>query len=231
MVYSVKETHREPPAVLDTITSRLQLSAALWDQVEAGVRLLRSEEVIAYPTDTLYGLGADFASEAALQRVLEIKGRPQQMGIPLLLSGPDQLSLVADGMTDAALALARRFWPGALTLVVRRSSAVSDLVTGGRDTVAVRVPNHAIPRALAAGLGRPITGTSANLTGAPPATTAEEVRRQLGDRVALVIDGGPSPLSQASTIVDVSGPVLRLVRTGAVSLEAIRNVHPGMIEA
>jgi len=216
---------------LDVLAQRFQLPAALRDQVDAGVRLLRVGEVVAYPTDTLYGLGADFASEAALQRVLEIKGRPQQMGIPLLLSDPEQLSLVAQGMSDAAVALASRFWPGALTFVVRRSRAVSDLVTGGRDTVAVRVPDHPVPRALAAGLGRPITGTSANLTGAPPATTADDVRRQLGDSVALVIEGGPSPIGQASTIVDVSGPRLRLVRAGAVSFEAIRNVYQGTIEA
>ncbi|MBI4201722.1 MAG: threonylcarbamoyl-AMP synthase [Chloroflexi bacterium] len=215
---------------MNLFLSSQALPATLTDQVNAGVECLKTGGVVAFPTDTLYGLGADIALAAAVQRVLDIKGRPQQMGLPLLLSGTEQLSLVAEEVSESALFLANHFWPGALTLVVRRSALVSDMVTGRRDTVALRVPAHLVPIALARGLGRPITGTSANLTGWPPAATANEVRRQLGHRVDMVIDGGPSPLGEASTIVDVTSPVLKVVRVGAISLEALRKIYTGPVE-
>ena len=216
---------------LQIATAWNDLSSSLVEQVQAAVTLLKNGGVVAYPTDTLYGLGADFSSPKAVQRVLDIKGRASEMGLPLLLAGADALELVAAAISDAVLALARRFWPGALTLVVPRSSVVPDLVTGGRDTVAVRGPDHPVPVALARGLGRPITGTSANLAGQPPALTAEDVRSGLGESVDLIIDGGPAQLGTQSTIVDATGPVLKLVRPGAISLSDIRSVYPGEVVA
>lgn len=213
-----------------TPTAPPSLPPALKEQVQAGVTLLRGGGVVAFPTDTLYGLGADFSCLSAVQRVLSIKGRSEQMGLPLLLSGADDLSVVARDVPEAVWLLVRRFWPGALTLVVPRSAIVSDLVAGGRDSVAVRVPDHPVARALARGLGRPITGTSANRTGQPPAASAEEARRQLGASVDLVIEGGAAPLGLQSTIVDVTGPVLKLLRPGAISLFAIQSVYPGIVE-
>ena len=193
------------------------------------MKLLRNGGVVAFPTDTLYGLGADFSSLSAVQRIIDIKGRPEHMGLPLLLSDPTQLSLVAMEVPEGVEILMRRFWPGALTLLVPRTSAVQDLVTGGRDSVAVRVPDHPVPRALAQGLGRPVTGTSANLSGQPAALTAGEVQRQLSTAVDLVIDGGVVPQGVQSTIVDATGPVLKLLRPGAISLSAIRAVYPGVV--
>ncbi|MBI2170506.1 MAG: threonylcarbamoyl-AMP synthase [Chloroflexi bacterium] len=230
VVYSVKETPKELLSIFSSLRSDPKIPETLERQVRASIRLLQEGGVVAFPTDTLYGLGADFASTTAVQRVLAIKGRSADMGLPLLLCGPEQLPMIAGEPSEFSRRLALHFWPGALTLVVRRSAEVSDLVTGGRDTVAVRVPDHPIPRALAQSLGRPITGTSANLTGAPPSTTAQEVWRQLGARVDHIIDGGPSPLGRASTILDVSGPVPRMVRAGAITLEALRRVYPGSIE-
>jgi L-threonylcarbamoyladenylate synthase len=230
VVYSVKETPKELHPISSRLRSSIDIPATLERQVGASIRLLKEGGVVAFPTDTLYGLGADFASPTAVQRVLAIKGRPMDMGLPLLLCGPEQLPMIARELSEVSNHLALHFWPGALTLVVRRSAEVSDLVTGGRDTVAVRVPDHPVPRALAQGLGRPITGTSANLTGAPPATTAQEVRRHLGAQVDRIIDGGPSPLGRASTILDVSGPVPKMVRAGAITLEALRHVYPGPLE-
>jgi len=194
------------------------------------VALLCKGGVVAFPTDTLYGLGADFSSLSAVQRVIDIKGRPQEMGLPLLMAGVSDLSQVSRNVTDDVMLLANRFWPGALTIVVLRSRAVPDLVTGGRDTVALRVPDHPVPIALARGLGRPITGTSANRSGQPPASTAQEVWRQLGDDVDLVIKGGGIPHGVQSTIVDATGPVVMVLRQGAVSVDSIRSVYPGMVE-
>ncbi len=237
MVYSVKlELGRVMVSFgateeLQIATAWNGLSSSLAEQVQAAVTLLKNDGVVAYPTDTLYGLGADFSSPKAVQRVLDIKGRAVEMGLPLLLADADDLALVAAAIPDAVLALARRFWPGALTLVVPRSSAVPDLVTGGRDTVAVRVPDHSVPMALARGLGRPITGTSANLSGQPSALTAEDVRSALGESVDMIIDGGPAQLGIQSTIIDITGPLLKLVRPGAISLQDISAAYPGKVVA
>lgn len=221
--FGARETGRAPAAPPS-------LLPALEEQVCAGIELLRGGGVVAFPTDTLYGLGADFSCLSAVQRVLSIKGRSEQMGLPLLLSGADDLSMVARDVPEAVWLLVRRFWPGALTLVVPRSAMVSDLVAGGHDSVAVRVPDHPVPRALAHRLGRPITGTSANRTGQSPASSAGEVRRQLGASVDLVIEGGAAPLGLPSTIVDATGPMLKLLRPGALSLFAIQSVYPGIVE-
>lgn len=237
MIYSVKlELGRVMVSFgateeLQIATAWNGLTSSLAEQAQAAVTLLKNGGVVAYPTDTLYGLGADFSSPRAIQRVLDIKGRALEMGLPLLLANADDLALVAAAIPDAVLTLARRFWPGALTLVVPRSSAVPDIVTGGRDTVAVRVPDHPVPVALARGLGRPITGTSANLAGQPSALTAEDVRSGLGESVDLIIDGGPVHLGTQSTIIDATGPLLKLVRLGAISLSDIRSVYQGEVVA
>ena len=171
----------------------------------------------------MYGLGADIESPAAVQRIIDLKGRPVGMGLPLLLAETDELATVARELSEAIWSLTQRFWPGSLTLVVRRSAMVSDLVTGGRDTVAVRVPDHPVPRELARGLGRPITGTSANLSGQPSAMTGEEAQRGLGMYVDLVMEGEPAPGQIESTILDVTGAVPLLVRQGAVGEDDLRD--------
>ena len=214
----------------ETTALPLHIPTALLELLQAAGAVLKDGGVVAVPTDTLYGLAADFSSTSALRRVIEIKGRPEEMGMPLLLADAAGLSLVAKDVPPAAWALAHRFWPGALTLVVPRSPAVSDLVTGGRDTVAVRVPNHLVPLALARELGRPITGTSANRTGQPPALTAEEARLQLGTAVDLVLQGGNTPQGVQSTIVDLTGPVPRVLRQGAISLAALHAVCPEIVQ-
>ena len=201
----------------------------LQEQLQTAIETLRTSGVVAFPTDTLYGLGADYASPSAVQRVIDIKGRSSATGLPLLLSGVGQLPLVTGDIPKSVWPLVERFWPGPLTLILSRSDQVSDLVTGDRSTVAVRVPDHPVPRALAQGLGRPITGTSANLTGQPPATTAGKVRSQLGESVDLIIDGGESPLGLPSTLLDATSPVLKIVRTGAVSLSDIQQLYPGEV--
>ncbi len=186
--------------------------------------LLRDSGVVAYPTDTLYGLGAAVYDRQAVARLFELKGRDHAQGVPVLIAVEGQLAEVAADVPDAALALADRFWPGALTLIVRRSDRVPSTVTGGADTVAVRLPDHPCPRALISALGAPITGTSANRHGGPEPASAEEVQRQLGDRLSIVLDGGPSAAGVPSTIVDVTPATPRLVRAGAIPLEALRAV-------
>lgn len=186
--------------------------------------LLREGGVVAYPTDTVYGLGAVVFDDEAVSTMFSIKGRDRSQGVPVLIASESQLAEVADGVPDPALALAARFWPGALTLVLRRSPGLPSIVTGGAETVAVRLPDHPCPQALVSAVGAPITGTSANRHGGPEPTSPEEVQRQLGNRLSLILDGGPSPRAVPSTVVDVTTATPRLLRAGAVSLGELRTV-------
>ena len=182
---------------------------------------LREGGLVAFPTDTLYALGADPFNSQAVQRVFRAKHRPPDMGLPLLLSEPGMLEQAASTVPPLALALAHRFWPGSLTLIVPKAADVSDTVTGGHKTVAVRVPDHSLARRLIATLGRPVTGTSANITGGPDPDTADQVREQLGVSCDMVLDDGACAVGVSSTIVDLSGLRPTLVRAGAVPWEEI----------
>jgi L-threonylcarbamoyladenylate synthase len=202
-----------------------RLSASVREQVEKGIAILKKGGVIAFPTDTVYGLGASIAIDSAVERVYRIKGRPRHMALPLLLGDLSQLEKVAISIPASARLLAENFWPGPLTLVLFKSDAVSDIVSGGGKTVAVRIAAHPTPTALARGLGTAITGTSANLSGQPSALTAEEARAQLGNRVDLIIDG-ECPGGKESTIVDFTGGKPVILRPGALSREALRQICP-----
>ena len=179
---------------------------------------------MAFPTDTLYALGADGLSAKAVNRIFDMKKRPYDMGLPLLLAGVEVLETVAVDIPRVAWALARRFWPGPLTLVLRKAPAIPASVTGGKESVAVRVPDHSVALNLIKKLGRPITGTSANISGDPNPVTAEQVRESLGGTCDLILDGGLVPLGISSTIVDVSGPSPRLIRAGAIPWEAVESI-------
>ena len=188
--------------------------------------LLRQGGVVAYPTDTLYGLGASVASAAAVERVFVIKGRRAGQPLPVLVASVAQLDQVASEVSAEALEMTERFWPGALTLVLRSQPWLPAALTGGGPTIAVRQPNHATPLALIASCGSPITGTSANRSGGEQPATAEQVVEQLGDAADLVLDGGTCPGGVASTIVDLTVIPARVLRQGALSLDALRSVCP-----
>ena len=195
----------------------LPLDDAMHGQIKAAVDVLANGGVAAIPTDTLYGLAASAFDESAVLKIYELKGRPDGMALPLLLSEAEDVRMCAEDVPPAAWALMKRFWPGALTLVVSKSPGIPGIVTAGLDTVALRVPDHPVPRAIAKTLGAPITGTSANLSGRPGLTNAAGVRREFGDTIDFVLNGGDAPGGVASTIVDVSGDELRVLREGAVS--------------
>jgi L-threonylcarbamoyladenylate synthase len=197
-------------------------AAASWrQQIEQGVAVLKKGGLVAFPTDTVYGLGARYDDEQAVARIYRLKKRPLDMPLPLLLADTDQIDKVAVNVPPIAWLLAGRFLPGALTLVLPKAAAVPDVVTGGGDTVAVRVPDHPVPLGLIRGVGEPIIGTSANLNGQPSAVSADEVRTQLGDGVDYIIDGGRCPGGRESTVVDVTGQVPKVIREGAVSWQDI----------
>ena len=190
--------------------------------------ILRQGGVIAFPTDTVYGVGADAFQPEAVELLYVAKGRPPEKAIPLLLASADDLFLIASKVSEAARWLAARFWPGGLTLVVPRHPRVPEVVSPG-PTVAVRVPDHRCPLALIATLGAPLAATSANLSGQPSSTTAEQVLAQLGGRIALILDGGPCPGGVPSTVIDVTVDPPVILRHGAISaeiiLDALRNLR------
>ena len=192
--------------------------------LSVAVRKLRDGGVVAIPTDTLFGLAADAFNHEAIERVFAIKERPEGMALPVLLAGLDQLPAVVTGVSGNVAALSEAFWPGPLTLVLPRAAALPARLTAGAPTVAVRVPAHPVPRKLARMLGRPVTGTSANISGAPDPLTIAEVHSQVGDRVDCIIEHGPRPAGTASTIVDLSDGSLRLLREGAIPLADIAAV-------
>jgi L-threonylcarbamoyladenylate synthase len=193
-------------------------------QTKQAIEILREGGIVSYPTDTVYGLGADPLNKRAVDKIYSAKKRPYNQPLPLLLADKSDLSKVASTLPDIVWKLAERFWPGGLTLVLKKSSWVPVHVTAGGDSIAVRVPNHAIPIALVQGLASPIIGTSANLSGRPSPVTAEEVREQLGEGVDLIIDGGRCPGGIESTVLDVSGKIPTLVREGAVPKEKLERI-------
>jgi L-threonylcarbamoyladenylate synthase len=190
-------------------------------QIDRAIQTLRGGGVVAFPTDTVYGLGADPANESAIEKIYRVKKRPRDLPLPLLLSDTSDLAKFAEAVPEIAWLLADRFLPGGLTLVLRAGQSVPQAVIADNGTVALRIPDHAVPVALARGLGGAIVGTSANLSGAPDAVLADEVTAGIGAEVDLVIDGGRCPGGKGSTVVDVTEGVPIIVREGAVSFEYI----------
>ncbi len=193
-------------------------------QVDRGISILARGGIVAFPTDTVYGLGACANLQQSVERVYQVKERPRNMALPLLLAHTSQISEVAEPVPPIVWLLAHNFLPGALTIVLHKSNSVPDIITGGGTTIAVRIPAHPIPVALAEGLGAPIVGTSANLSGKPSVLTADEVYSQFDDKIDLVIDGGRCPGGRESTIVDVTGETPVILREGAISREELKLV-------
>ena len=183
-------------------------------------------DVIAFPTDTVYGVGAHAFLPQAVAHLYAVKERPGGMAIPLLLSGAQDLSLVCADIPALAWELAGRFWPGALSLVLRRAPAVPDAVTAGGPTVAVRVPDLPLVRELCRRLGAPLAATSANRHGWPPPVAAAEVQTALAGRIPLILDGGPCLGGVASTLLDLTVSPPAILRPGPVTAEQLAPFFP-----
>ncbi len=202
-----------------------ELPAEVAEQVAKGAAIHKSGGVIAFPTDTVYGLAAAFDNESAVRRIFDLKQRPKGMALPLLVADMAQLEELAGTLTPMARRLADSFLPGALTLVLPKSAKVPDFISGG-ETVALRIPADPVALALIKALGLPIVGTSANPSGRPAARSVAEVHAYFGDRIDLIIDGGGRPGGRESTIVDISRERPRLLREGAISRREIERLCP-----
>jgi L-threonylcarbamoyladenylate synthase len=187
----------------------------------AATDVLRAGGVVALPTDTVYGICVTLDTRGGVERLFEVKRRPPDKGIMLLLERLEQAAEIGV-MTPAAEALAEACWPGGLTVVVpqRPDRPLPDALTGGTPTIGLRVPDHPAPRALAGRVG-PLPTTSANVSGLPEASDAGEIRDQLGDAIELILDGGPAHGGPASTVVDCTGSSVRVLRVGAVPLDRV----------
>jgi L-threonylcarbamoyladenylate synthase len=183
---------------------------------------LREGGVVAIPTDTLYGLAADPWNSAAVAKVFTIKGRPDDRALPLVAANLDQVEQWLGEMSPMARGLAHRFWPGPLTLVMRAPGALAAGVTAGGTTVGVRVPAHAVTRALCAAFERPVTATSANISGQAATDDPQRVAETLASGLDLLLDSGTTPGGPASTIVDLTHGDMRLIREGAVSWKDVK---------
>jgi len=188
--------------------------------IERAIAVLRGGGVVAYPTDTLYGLAVDPRSAQAVRRLFAIKGRTAGHAVPLIAADLEQGEAAAV-FDERAKRAARVFWPGPLSIILPATATLCSEVLAVDGSVAVRVPAHPVSRALAAGLGFCITATSANLSGEPPTASATVVAASLGDRIDFLLDGGESPGGPPSTLIDLRGAAPRLVRAGAVAWDRV----------
>jgi len=192
------------------------------EEIDRAAAILRAGGLVAFPTETVYGLGADGLNAAAVAQIFAVKGRPAEKGLILHLAEREAIEPLVEEVPEAARRLIERFTPGPLTLVLRARSIVPEVVRGGGETVAVRWPDHPVARALILATGRPIAAPSANRSGDPPALGAADVARSFGERIDLILDGGPAPLRVPSTLVDLTAQPPRILREGAVSEAQVR---------
>jgi L-threonylcarbamoyladenylate synthase len=197
------------------------------ESMAKAVRILSAGGLVAFPTDTVYGVGAHALQPQAVEKIYAAKIRPREKAIPLLLATPDDLSLVAESVAPVVYLLAERFWPGGLTLVVRKRAIVPDAVSLG-PTVAVRIPDHPVTQALIVALSAPLAATSANLSGNPSPVTAREVMGELAGRIEFILDGGSCPGGISSTVLDLTTDPPTILRSGAITEEDLRAILPSL---
>ena len=208
------------------------LKPELQAQIEAAAAILRKGGVVAIPTETVYGLAADASNPDAVKQIFAIKGRPADHPLIVHIAEKSQLKHWAREVPKSATLLARRFWPGPLTLVLPRSQHVSDIITGGQDTVGLRVPDHPVALALLRAMGQhgALAAPSANRYGRISPTTAAHVRDELGDSVDMILDGGPCQVGLESTIVSCISDSVTVLRPGGIPLSAIEEVLQHKVE-
>lgn len=194
------------------------------DAIRRAAELLRSGRLVAFPTETVYGLGANALDPDAVARIFVAKGRPPTNPLIVHVADVAQVKTIAADWPDSARRLAEAFWPGPLTIVVPKAATIPDVVTGGGPTVAVRCPAHPVAVQLLREAAIPLAAPSANRSGELSPTTAEHVAAGLGGRIDLILDGGPCPGGLESTVVDATGPVVRLLRPGLIGVTQVEAI-------
>jgi L-threonylcarbamoyladenylate synthase len=213
------------------MTQTLQVSSITPepDLIEQAAKIIRDGGLVAFPTETVYGLGANALDPKAIDRIFAAKGRPVTDPLIAHIASVEQLPDLALEIPQLIISLSKRFWPGPLTLVLKRKPNVPANLSAGRDTVAIRQPAHPIATALIKAASVPIAAPSANLFSRPSPTTAQHVLNDLDDRVDLILDGGPTPLGVESTVLDLTTDPPALLRPGGTSAEALRELIPHLV--
>ena len=193
-------------------------------QIHTAVNVLKSSGLISMPTDTLYGLGVSAYDNKAIDRLYSIKNRPSNMPLPILIAENSDIERYTVEVPELAWRLVEKFLPGNLTIVLRRSNNLPESLSGGSETIGLRVPDHWVPREIIRELGNPITGTSANLSGMIDTTNAESVYRQLGGQIDYVVDGGPTYGNIPSTVIDMSNCDPVLIREGGITKPELEKI-------
>ena len=198
------------------------LKADEQDAIQSALTLFREGDIVAFPTDTVYGLGADPFQASGIIKLFEAKGRDSNKAIAVLIGSLEQASLVTDHLTDLAIRICEVFWPGGLTVIVPRKDSLPELISN-TDRIGIRIPDHPLTLELLNSFG-PLATTSANLSGKTNAQSAQEVNEQLGSRIPMILDGGTCPGGVPSTVVDCSGDEPIILREGPVSQKDIEQV-------
>ena len=193
-------------------------------EIEEAVEALRAGDLVVFPTETVYGLGANASDPAAVRKIFQVKGRPADHPVIVHLDNPRYLHRWVSNMPTAAEKLAARFWPGPLTLILPKAEKVNDIVTGGQDSIGIRVPSHPIAQQLLTAFGGGIAAPSANRFGRLSPTKPEHVRDELGTAIQVILDGGESPIGLESTIVSCLGNEARLLRPGFITRSQLEQV-------
>ena len=189
------------------------------------VEILAEGGIIAYPTETFYGLGADATNQKAIEKIFTVKGRDFKNPVSLIIGQTEDIYPLVQNIPESAKKLMAAFWPGALTIVFQASNKISPLLTAGSGKIGLRVSSHPIALKIVQKLKRPLTATSANLSGAPECTRASEVAEQIGDKIDAIVDWGKTEGDKASTIIDVTCDPPVILREGAISREVIEEFY------
>ena len=199
-------------------------------QMAEAAMILQKGGLVAFPTDTLYALGADAFNEKSILRVFEVKNRSLEMALPVLIADCDIMSDLATDLTQEIWDLSDKFWPGPLTIVVKKSPSVSNILTAGQDSIAIRMPDHSLALGIISESCKALTGTSANIFGGPDPISPIIVRDQIGDKIEMVIDGGTCPIGGASTILDLTSECPIILRQGVLPFSDLKSVLPNIRE-
>lgn len=200
------------------------------DLILEGAKFIRDGKLVAFPTETVYGLGANGLDELAVKNIFQAKGRPVDNPLILHISSIGQVEALVESISKDGEKLMKRFWPGPLTILFKKSERVPDIITAGLDTVAIRMPNHPIALDLIKSSGVPIAAPSANTSGKPSPTDANHVIEDLQGKVHMIIDGGVTGIGLESTVLDLSGDQPMILRPGGVTLEDLREILPNVVE-
>jgi L-threonylcarbamoyladenylate synthase len=197
---------------------------AMNDQIEQAIELLRNGKLVAIPTETVYGLAADATNIDAVKKIFAVKNRPLSHPLPVMIARETDLNNLAIDIPKIAYKLIEKFWPGPLTIVLKKAPNISTIITGGLETIGLRCPNHPLTQKILQNFPHGLAAPSANLFSEPPPTSAEEVKQALGNKTDLIVDGGVCKLKSASTIVDLTCKKPKILRQGPISQTEINDL-------